>query len=341
MKKVFKFLIFIVTIVGLLAVTAADVNAEESTPYNFVYGNDSLSYYDQEYSSFADPSVDIILNLYWSYLSGIRVGSTNSWAKSADPTPADVTLDDGVFVIANAFYDLNNPGLVYDLTYNLSSGDWFLSGNPPIQNNDYFWFGFEFTVPARSAEINATSQHVETYINNTISETAIRSTLTAYDEVDGDITDSITLVNSARELFIFTMISWHNRGLVDMLDFGGLPLILAAYDYDMLEMFDFEFQGQTLSRSLIEYLWINVDQPRIYNKQTSGVGEWWLPYYVLNSGELGATYEVTVEVLPPADHVKPVLYIPNGSFFTIDEINAMTTQDIIDILVQTGQLDLD
>lgn len=340
MKKVFKFLIFIVTIVGLLAVTAADVNAEESTPDNFIYGDDNFIYFNQEYNNKQDPVLEIILNLYWDYMVDVKVGG-NNLLSSNNLGIEDVSFEDGILVIANAFYDPNNPGPVYDFIYLPGSGEWYLSGNPPIVDYDIYYYWLDFNIPVRSAEINATSQQVETYINNTISETAIRSTLTAYDEVDGDITDSITLVNSARELFIFTMISWHNRGLVDMLDFGGLPLILAAYDYDMLEMFDFEFQGQTLSRSLIEYLWINVDQPRIYNKQTSGVGEWWLPYYVLNSGELGATYEVTVEVLPPADHVKPVLYIPNGSFFTIDEINAMTTQDIIDILVQTGQLDLD
>ena len=71
-------------------------------------------------------------------------------------------------------------------------------------------------------------------------------------------------------------------------------------------------------------------------KDTKTPGQYTVTYAAKDTAGNIGTLVVTITVV---DVIKPVLYITNGSFFTIDEINAMTIQDIINVLIATGQLD--
>lgn len=140
-----------------------------------------------------------------------------------------------------------------------------------------------------------------TDIDNPISVSTISSYITAYDDVDGDLTHAIELVDSARDVFIFMVIDFHNQGLVDLNVLGGIDFLLDLYDNDDLESLDFEFEGQTLSKSLVEYLWANVDIPRLYSDSVTtltplDLSYWQLRYYVLDSSGNGSILKVSVLV---------------------------------------------
>lgn len=145
-------------------------------------------------------------------------------------------------------------------------------------------------------------QQFTTYVGNPISRAEIISHLTAYDDVDGDLTDSIVWVNNVRDAFVFALFERENYGEIDISDFGGLSTLLDAFDNDTLESFQYEIEPDViLSRSVSEYMWQTQTAPWIYDETTAELnygthGSYELRFYVVDSSDNGAIYTVDIHV---------------------------------------------
>lgn len=139
-----------------------------------------------------------------------------------------------------------------------------------------------------------------TDIDNPISVSTITSYISAYDDLDGDLTHAIEMVDSARDGFIYELINWHNNELIDLEAFGGIDFILDLYDEDDLESLNFEFQGQILSRTIIDAIFAFQSEGMYFNFDDNLLapddGYWWLYYYVIDSSGNGSILRVTVLV---------------------------------------------
>ena len=71
-------------------------------------------------------------------------------------------------------------------------------------------------------------------------------------------------------------------------------------------------------------------------RDTNKTGSYIVTYAVSDQAGNLELYQVTFIV---SDVISPTAYIIDGQFFTVSEVDSMTTQDIIDILISTGQLD--
>jgi hypothetical protein len=71
-------------------------------------------------------------------------------------------------------------------------------------------------------------------------------------------------------------------------------------------------------------------------QDTSRVGTYTVTYAVSDANSNITLYDVQFVV---TDNIKPTAYIIDNTFFTVSEVDSMTTQEIIDILINTGQID--
>lgn len=289
MKKVFKFLIFIVTIVGLLSITAADVNAENNLilkeeVYQVSTMDRGSLFWEFEYLlEIKDYAVTFDLEMVFGYYANnpiyaydINYLGTDNASSYFGPMYNFGTIykyDLGVVyrnneVFAQDFFFLRDDSI--DGEYN--SGGSFTFNNIVNQYVNYYEIYLEYSYyeeptppaiygPKTYAKNNDTSFDAKDLV----------PFLTAYDENDGDISNNIYV-------------------LTDDYNDSGVP------------------------------------------------GQYTVIYAVENSNEAVSTFEVTFNVM---DVIKPIIYIPTDSFFTTAQVNAMTKQEIINLLVQTGQLDLD
>lgn len=270
MKKMFKILCFMVTIVGLSAITAAEVKAEDNC--NNVFQSSGTSTQDfvndlevvlgiKETAYSYDILIKFLGGSFYNYENGLQAYDVKK--------------------IANNKYDFGtllgngNPASTYKLVRDYS----FFETNIAYVTVGMFRYSSE---TPDSYEVIVTYSNCrppiilgpKTYAKNNDTSFDAKDLvpfLTAYDENDGDISNNIYV-------------------LTDDYNDSGVP------------------------------------------------GQYTVIYAVENSNEAVSTFEVTFNVM---DVIKPIIYIPTDSFFTTAQVNAMTKQEIINLLVQTGQLDLD
>lgn len=303
MKKIFRLLIIPLALIFTLMITTTTTYAY-SGDYNVkVTFNESFTN-GQFPDKFDAANMNFIANNY-AYLVGIDGDSRDLlWMA---PTLSNVSWSYNVLTITNAWSSdggTTKKSIIFD-----DEGNWgFQNGGYPtlsgsIEITLYFDIpGYDNVSPVLDGQTAFVTD-----IDNPVSVATITSYISAYDETDGDLTHAIEMVDSARDAFIYELINWHNNELIDLEAFGGIDFLLDLYDEDDLESINFEFEGQILSKTLIEtifafssdFMYFNFDD----NLLAPDDEHWFLYYYVIDSSGNGSILTVNVFVKDITDPI--------------------------------------